>query len=412
MKTDKVYASTDASIIYYNARLMSNINTGKVLESSTPSNSIAVFEDQRQSAVLDNPEDYYLSITRFTIDCSTLPLFIMNMSTSKQFDGVADDNITRTPYIITMSYDGFEYQQELLYTPEDKTAKIPNVADNPNLYATSPYFYVYTYQHLVDMINTAFKACFDGLDVQTNLPTDKPPFIIYDRDSDRFDIIADANGYRNKNYDGSDNPQINIYFNNYMYDLFYAVQADHIDNAYTLNTNLKDYRLRFENTGINIYDNTINIKYYDPYNKTTLTSYADIVLIMRVEWDLNSNICENSEVLFTTSHIPTASQYSSPFIPFEKASSSSIVNTFQKQLTDFSLIPHIDDSNSVRSMVTYVPSTHRYLELNGENSLNKIDIYVYWRSNRGALIPFSLSSKSVVTMKLMFIRKDIVNVNV
>jgi len=401
--------NVDSSIIYYDARFMSNFLTGKAPTTTNPGNSFAIFEDQRQSAILRNPEEYYLTIARFTVDTSTMPLFVMNVSNSIQFPGTPDNNLTDTPFIITMEYGGFEFKSSIQYTPEDKSARVPDVERDINEYNTSEYFFVYTYQHLVDMVNTCFKACFDGLAAQVALPTTYAPFMVFDRNDVSFDIVVDGDGFRNKNYDGTDNAQINVYFNNYLYDMFFNVQADHLDNAYAItpSQNLKDFLLRFENNGYNVYDNSTDIKYYDPYNKGVIAKYADNVITMRCEWDVTTNICENAELLFSTSQVPTSVQYTSPYIPFEDNAQRSIINTFQKQLTDFSAVSSVDSSNSTRNVLVYTPNLYRYIELEGDTPLTRIDIFVYWRTNRGALIPLNFSTKSLITLKFMFVHKKL-----
>lgn len=403
--------ATGDDFVYYDARLLSPLsqhkNKGTVPTIINPTNTIAVFSEQRSQAIIDDPSKYYLSIVRFTCGTDTLPLFIFPVCNSLQYD-VGDDNVDESAFIVTLEYSGFIASARVYWRPEDLSVGTPDVASDVNLYQTSSYFYCYTYQHLCDLINTAFNNAFTILSGETTPPTSFIPFIKYDRSKGVFDIVVDGANYCNKNYDGSDNSsQIQIYFNVYLYDLFFNVQADHIMNTYNpfqaLATN-KDYLLRFETTGTNVYDNSTTILYYDPYQATP-KPYADTVMIMNVEWNIDSNICENMEMLFTTSQIPTGSQYVSPYIPYINQTTSS--NTFQKQLTDFAVSPSVDATDSTRNVLTYVPTVYRYIDMNGTTPLTQLDIFIYWINNRGLVIPFYLSTRTVFTMKMMFVKKEV-----
>jgi len=413
MRVNAVKQNNDSDIVYYDSRQMGCVASGEVDAVQKPSNCIAIFNDQRQTSLLTNPADYYLSIIRFTIDSSSLPLFIMPVCTSVQYPIVGPNNLTITPYVITLEYGGFEFGSNVMWRPDDLTIQPPLVTTNVDFYQ-SEYFFVHTYQHFVNLINTAFKNAFTGLQALVALPSQFAPYMKYNRELRTFDIVVDGLSYKNVDFRGDDNPAaIHVYFNNYLYDMFFNVQSTHLSDNYGIipNPDLKNHLLNFQVTSENVYEgNTANTIYYNPYG-VGIKAYADTVLIMQVEWNINSNICENGEIVFTTSLIPVASQFISPYIKYDKDNRDSVINTFQRQLTDFAIPPAVDQSGATRGLLTYIPQVYRYLELNGTKSLSELNIYASWRTNRGTIIPLKLGTNSTITLKFLFVKKSSINPN-
>jgi len=115
------------------------------------------FEETRNQPFLDgDSSDYFCSIVRFSIQTgNTLPVFIPRIQTGQS-------DVNKTVYKITLKYekDAQLYYgiADVMYSPEDRTAPIP-IPPLTQQGLTSTYYYVYNYQHFIDLVNDAlFRA--------------------------------------------------------------------------------------------------------------------------------------------------------------------------------------------------------------------------------------------------------------
>lgn len=110
-----------------------------------PQAKSATFIDSRGEALIDLPNDYHLTVIRFTAPTRNIPIFIYP-NTGNEGKRVVDDAY----YSVTLKYNNVSYQVFLTYVPE-------NVNTSSNL---EEYYYVYSYQNFIDMVNTALVAAF------------------------------------------------------------------------------------------------------------------------------------------------------------------------------------------------------------------------------------------------------------
>ena len=129
---------------------------------STASKPQLRFEETRNTPFLPSDSaDYFCSIVRFNIQTgNTLPVFIPRIRT-----GQADAN--RRVYTVTIReavtnngvttyYTG---SADVMYEPEDLTAPIP-VSPMSGQDLSSNYYYVYNYQHFINLVNKALRSAF------------------------------------------------------------------------------------------------------------------------------------------------------------------------------------------------------------------------------------------------------------
>ena len=95
--------ATNPDKIYYDIQI-SNI------ESSATNPPVLYFNESRNTPFIQVPEDYYLSIIRFTLDTPTLPIFIPTIQTDPLINPTGDLN--QTIYSFQFSYDG-TYSEEI-----------------------------------------------------------------------------------------------------------------------------------------------------------------------------------------------------------------------------------------------------------------------------------------------------------
>lgn len=152
--------------IYYNMVLTNNTN--KYIP--------ATFQQSRTDSILQNPNEYYLSIIRFLIPTGSIPIFEFKDNT----------------YSVSLSY----YSEEKDVTYVQQTF----VVYDPNLIAYDSSRGIYSYNVFIDMINKAFSDCLEALNIQLVTAgvvrkTFVSPFMKFDPLTKLITLYAEISGY-------------------------------------------------------------------------------------------------------------------------------------------------------------------------------------------------------------------------
>ena len=361
--------------IYYSLDAINNETTGN----NRP--QFFSITETRNSPYLSYPNDYFMSVVRFSLQTPSLPVFIPAIL-------LGQIDVDETAYSITMEYNGFEFKKHIKYVPADLTQPIPN----PPLTSqdlTSKYYYVYSYQQWVRMVNTAFTDCFAGLLALTPLPTANPPFMEFNIDSQLAIINADELGYNQ-----ALPIPIKIFFNTALYTLYNSFQFNRL--GYGNTTNGKNFQLDVYNSnGLNV----INLPTYNAlqmYQESLTTGLLNPV----------------QSIVFTTGLFPIVPENVS--IPKIWNSDTSFKNNgnnanISPVITDFQ-VPW-SAVNQYRQTIEYQPAgEYRLVDLYGTSPLQAIEISVFWKDIYANLHPFELESGCSSSIKIMFRRKDYNNV--
>ncbi len=201
----------DDSHLYYNINIYND----------SDKTQIAKFVETRTTPLLESCEDWHMSVIRFSIPTSTLPILYM----------IPLDSTGITNYSITLQYDTDSVTVPLVFESE--------TVDNT--------YGVYSYRQLVDIINNAFQKAYSILVWSTLAPDYRSPFMIYDESSQTFKLYA-SKGYDNS-LTGSDT--INIWFNTKLYGLFQNFKAYNNTVNGQPNSDGMDYRIIVKNLGNN-----------------------------------------------------------------------------------------------------------------------------------------------------------------
>jgi len=110
------------------------------IQSNTNSRVAVSFMQNSSQPILKSTNGYKLSIIRFSLSTETLPIFIPVMK---------DGSKTETIYSVTMQYNGVSYHQFMQFEPQ-----------NVNPVDPDEYFYVYSYQYLIYLVNKCVNSCF------------------------------------------------------------------------------------------------------------------------------------------------------------------------------------------------------------------------------------------------------------
>lgn len=366
---------TDSDHVYLDLTMVNNDSVGD--KAPVP----LIFEETRNSPVIQNPEDYYISVVRFSLDTATLPLFIPQVK-------LGQSNPNDLIYSITMTYEysGTVYEQQEFIQFQSQNSFVPTPS-SPTVQqdVSTSYYYINNYNRFVRMINTTFQDCYDNLNGQVitaggTLPSANAPFMEFNPDRDTAIINADKLGY-----DESLINPISIYFNTPLFNLFSSFEA--VNNGFQV-TNGKNYRINIINdrdSNIYVLPSGDYVQMYQEYS--TVSQWTPI-----------------SSMVFTTSLVPIEpTQVSKPLIYNSEQGLTTSGNNanISAILTDF-----IADDFQYKPYLLYIPSAeYRYFDLKGNTPLTSIQISCFWKDKFGNLNPLQTNAQQHGTMKILFRKK-------
>lgn len=349
------------------------------------------FIETRSLPFLQDPSKYVLSIIRFSVDTSSLPIIIPTIQANQPDINLTIYSVTLSykpighPLIVIREYVRFRPQNLIATIPPPPTETADGLQDN-----SSGYYYIYNYQYWVYLINIAFQTAMEQLvaEIQAlSLPvlTQNPPILIYDT-TDRTAVLnVDIAGF-----DSSTDDYYKIYFNNNLYQLFSSfpgyITADSGD----------PFGMNFQVITTSFGGSTL-IAF--PTEAPPALQYTAIEVWQ--EYSTASIWSPVSSIVFTSSLLPIVpNQLSNPLLFNDGATISSNGNnaSFAQIITDL----EVQDGNWKPNLV-YTPSAEfRYIELDGNRPLYTVDVQVWWKNKIGQLIPFRLIPGGKMTMKMLF----------
>lgn len=377
-----------ADKVYYDITI-SNLG----LETTPPSN--LYFNETRNSPFILDPESYYLSIVRFTLDTNTLPIITPEIQPNQ-------NQVNLTVYSVTLSWTNpiapfqtFNQQTYLQYVPQNQSATIPS----PPSQTTSGlqnndtgYYDVFNYQYFIYLVNATLSACYTALNAQVVgaglvLPSAYAPVMNWDTQQSISILNADQAGY-----DDATSNYIKIYFNASLFNLFSSFPFI-IESLATSVTLGKNARLIMSGFG------GANVVPYPPVNPV----YTALQIVQ--EYSTISLWTPITSVVFTTNLLPVVSnQVSAPLLFYNgsKFNSGGNNSNISNIITDF-----VANEGIYKPFLVYTPSAqYRLVDLVGNTPLYNLDIEVFYKNRLGQFIPFKLGAGASATCKILFTRKS------
>ena len=375
--------------IYYDANIINSDQSG------TKPPPRLVFQDIRSIPILSSPELYQLSVVRFNLQtANSLPVFIPNIQINPY-------NPNKTTYSFTLTYNSTNHDADetyrsgqvfLQHIPTNLNEAVPNL--NTTKDTRTPYYYVYSFNTIVEMLNNALVEAFNELTADAgfngvNLPTTNPPFFEWDSDNAKFILNGDVIGFNDKIEN-----HISISCNTALYTLISGFQASYYGPDVFEGRNYV-LKLSRETRGLNLFkiDNTYSV----------IQSYQ--------EYSSGALFTPISSIVFTTSLIPVLpSNVAKPTIYNGDGSlvSTGNNNNITSMITDF----ESKDNNGYgfQGTLSYTPTAeYRMIDLNNSSSekLNNIDISVYWKDQYSNLHPVYLLPGCKCDIKILFRKKQL-----
>jgi len=386
------------------------------------SNPYAEFEEDRTTPLLINPSDYYMSVVRFSIDGSDLPLFVCPVIPNPL--DATDPNYT--PFTVTLRVLGNNYTSHLIYiTGDDTTPPLPPTATRSQDNRTS-YYYVFYYTQFITSINNAILESFNKLIIDFPAYASVPvPYYIYDPITQLISFICPNfmlgldNVYVTR-YDANNIPlfgnlpNIQIFLNTKLYSYFEGIKSFFVFNHNSINLT--------ENQSMILIDDNKNNYYYPPMNNTNTTTTQTLINFSNTVGPLTDSYTVKPDwFIFTQQYhliggwnsiqsiaILTTMPIQNEFIPSFSSNSQIISgNSFREILTDF--VIDLSSTGEQRGRFVYNPTAYRYIDIKSHVPLNRIQLKLYWTDALQNLYPMRISFGKSNSIKLMFIKKELIN---
>lgn len=385
--------SDDVDFVYVDLQLY-NIASNKTLPPAL------VYQSTRTTPFLYNSSQWEFSIIRFSLDSTTLPVFIPVIVPNQP-----DPDLTI--YEVGLSYGDTYINQSVIWAPQNLApTPVPPSQTANLLQSVSPYYQATSYQWLPRLVQQAFNTCFDRLVkaypgqlpyyyTEEGAVAATAPIFSFDIDNGLATIFTMAAAYEASSVvngtEGSGVP-IKVYMNSSLYALFSSFLNLYIGPAAKAGLNFQ-----------------IVVDSYNGSNTTfmpttSLSQYPAVITMQEYSTTSVQNPVKN--ITFTSNTLPVQSeQISTPLIFYEGVAPSAF-NTSSSNSNIANVVSDFVVPNSIyRPTIVYEPSVYRYISLYQQNSLINIDIEGFWRDQFGNLNRIYLGANSCFTMKLFFKRR-------
>ena len=357
------------------------------------------FNETRNSPFITDPESYYLSIVRFTLDTNTLPIITPEIQPDQNDRDLTIYSTTLSWTNPVAPFQTFNQQTYLEYIPQNKGTIVPSPPSqtlSKLQNSSTGYYDVYNYQYFIYLVNATLAQCFSDLNTQVVgaglvLPSSYAPVMNWDTQTNIAIFNADQAGYLD---DGSTTDYIKIYFNGALFNLFssfpFIIEADYdVPDG-------KNCRLIMSGFAGS------NIVPYPPVAPV----YTALQIVQ--EYSTIAVWSPITSIVFTSNTLPiVANQVSAPLIYYNgvRFQSGGNNSNIAQIITDF-----VANEGIYKPNIVYIPSAqYRLVDLVGNTPLYNLDISVFYKNRVGEFIPFRLGTGSTATCKILFTRKGMAN---
>jgi hypothetical protein len=447
MTTRGNLTSADPYNLYYDINVVSDYNPTLTGTTAPP----LTFNEIRQNPIIKYPEDYLLSVVRFSIETPTLPIFIPQVLLGQANPNkliyawgmsVTDYAVPAAPVTTYLAN-----QQNWIYIPDDLTAPAPS---GPLVFQdlTSEYYYVNEFSLVLQYANNALRAAFDAFNAQlavdlgvgcpANIAQNFCPQMFYDPGGEIFSLsfplcppalAGNAPPYTYDTYD-QNLPLLNIatpgsftgrviklYMNTPLSNLLNSFPTVFQGNTqFNLTTGTEDmivvYNNQFQNT-------SGGSRPSYPLIPVASAVAAIPQIIVPQEHSTTILFSPISALVFSTSLLPVQNTLLSKpaiFNFYDGVNSSNLRssgnnNVTAPVLTDFELQGATGTSSQTR--ITYTPTAeYRMLDLRGTTPVNAVEVSVFWKDKFSGLHRFNLAAGCAASIKILFRRKDFYNATI
>lgn len=338
--------------------------------------SPAEYNITKTQPIIGKGDDYYVSVIRFDIPLSDVPLYIFPVLPNQ-----SDPNLSSL--IIGVSAGGVDYPNNLVFVTQNPDVQ-PPVQDKP-FQVVTPYYYCYSYQNLIDSLNIALLAAwFSAGSVGIY-----PPFFYLDVNTYLIKLVLTSTFVNSDQVIFINTPLLNFI------DTFNYITV--IDK-----TNGHDYNFNFSNdyySYASIPDTTIPVPNFAVNFESNLPPTTPSWYIYSQEISTLNYWTALRKIIITSDTIPIVREIISNVYDLSQTISVPII-------TDF--VPTFETANQTRNIAYYYPtSQYRLVDIIASRALTTIDLKIFWQDKAGNNFPLNLSLYQEASIKLAFVKKTL-----
>lgn len=324
----------------------------------------AQYSETKAQPILKDPSKYYLSVVRFDIPLSEIPIFIFPVVANQS-------NPNLSPLIIGITNSNVDYPTSLIYTSNNN---LPAPQQSSLVQVITPYYYVYSYNLMITIINTALSTSF----IAAGSPGGgSAPFFQYNSSNQLISLIVSA---------AFINSGATIFFNEQLCNYLEAFQTIFL-GASSIG---KNHVMVLSTSGTNGYPSI---------TFPTTPTYFQFTQEYNVIYYWNSL----KKIIVSSNSLPTTKEYV-PAYDLGSVTQSGVAAAFPI-ITDYT--PPFETANS-RSIAYYVPtSQYRLVDLTSSTTLYDIDLRIYWQDKYGNNYPLMITAGGSASIKLAFLNKKL-----
>ena len=434
----------DSDNIYLNITVSNNSGNAKAF---TP----AIYKVTYDNPIINRPSDYYMSIVKFEIPLQDLPLFVMPNVPPTLYNGIASQtgntvigdgtmftsdmiggtiNFTygqsgtitgvtsATVLTVSSSFTNFNQQFTVIYgntdinltpfqvgvcqqqnvgTPANPAAanfpeSIEYYPQDEQLSTSDPtYYYVYSYGHLIDMLNNALMASWAAAGSPGG--AGNFPYYVYNEDYSLIQIImpwsfVHATAAANFHW---------TVFNNINAQLFLFSFNDVLNNG---RYEIWEPPAEYDNSYIAGPPYPVAPGY--PLFASPLTPRAaGGTYIFSQEYPTSDYMNSIRKIVITTTSMPVQKEF------FPTPGNSNLSNTNSLPIVADFYLDLGNKAGNQTSVAIYTAQLYRLIDLISDNPMRKIDLEFFWSDRLNNLYPLTLSIYDTISMKIGFFCKNL-----
>ena len=411
----------DYDITYYNVDI---INGRTQNSASVNDDPVVAFKESRSVPIVYDTTKFEFSIVRFQLNGvgKNLPLFIPQIAIGAEnpliiSNPTASVNFTTYTFGLSLKVGGNVYyaSRNVIYIPENLTYTQNNINQYPRTPTktqdlTNDYYFVYTYDHFVNLVNKTFTQLIADLVVlKGSAVASFPPFMTYDAPSGLFSIYYDTSSFGKTG--GTE--EMNLYSNNNAYGLFASFDTDNLDPS-TLTVFKSSTNGIIDTVPANVNEpNIYNINNKLNTNLWLPNVYGAFPVLATSYYKITQNYIATSStwnpiqsIVFCSGLLPVVNESISAPIVFGTSNDegSAISAAFSPIIADLAV--NMKRAEDYSNFIYYEPNGEFKMAsmVGGSNgALTDIDIQVYWKNRLdNKLYPIRMFNYSSVSMKMLF----------
>jgi hypothetical protein len=362
-------------ITYFNLTLtgIDDGNAGKIFKTQGNQYPIPAYLLTNQNQViLENPDEWFCSIIRFSVPCLNVPIIQFLVQTP-----VLD--INKGIYSFTLKWKNFVSAQTFVqFEPEvfPPLVQLPQVGTPTQTF--TDYYFLYDYTHLIGMLNKALISATNSLNTNSG-QVFKPPFLHYDSQTQLISLYADSS-----TFDGTLADPVYLWFNFAMANFLQAIPYHTYDYGDT--QGLDNVIQIYSGQGLN--QQTIGAITYNVVSQQYISlAYMSFLKSVIIATDMNI-IAEGGFINEITS--------------LQNTSYTNILTDFLPDLS----IPQAGVSNSI--FIYNAPSLYRLFQFKQSQPLQSLSIRVYFTDSLNNVYPLYIDKGQSIDLKFMFIKKHLI----